>query len=290
MSSDPSVVLSQPHRAWLQEHLTDFRNADEPKAKDGVLKAVTSLFCKKFHIPEKDTKLWPQVIKDFMYLYGRQREHRDLKRWTKEVKYRDVIADYKAKEISAAMAKGKIGTYQGAMKFVVDNLSAEEEKMLQAIFKSWTDNGVPLKKQQEIAARYGARYIREFTDHMLATCGISCVVIASSVTADGQRATLLHDYLPEYGGRGLVDAVPNYKDVKMSAAMNSWELSFDEPAPPKVVKGQPRILVEMNDKKQLMYPEYDPKWHSDTKKTLVRDIVNATYGGPVHELARVTED
>ncbi|KAA1479727.1 hypothetical protein DENSPDRAFT_855527 [Dentipellis sp. KUC8613] len=44
-----------------------------------------------------------------------------------------------------------------------------------------------------------------------------------------------------------------------------------------MLKGHPRITVEIKDKENITYPEYDPTWHSETKKTLVRDIVNASY-------------
>ncbi|KAA1474348.1 hypothetical protein DENSPDRAFT_852225 [Dentipellis sp. KUC8613] len=212
-----------------------------------------------------------------MYKYGRKREHRGHKRWTKKLTIRTIIGTFKHEEVALAQTKGKIGTYQSALSHVQEQLTEAEEKTYQEILEAWEKDGIPEEKQREIAIRHATGYIREFTREMLEMCGISCVVLTSSVKKGGERVTCLNDYLTEYGGRGLTQAVPDYLNKTFERVMNEWEFSFSQPPPPKMLKGHPRITVEIKDKENITYPEYDPTWHSETKKTLVRDIVNASY-------------
>lgn len=61
MAPPSSTELSEDHEEWLREHLGDFRDADDTKAKEDIVKDVTAKFCKKFSIPDRGAKAWHKV-------------------------------------------------------------------------------------------------------------------------------------------------------------------------------------------------------------------------------------
>ncbi|KAA1478359.1 hypothetical protein DENSPDRAFT_854908 [Dentipellis sp. KUC8613] len=149
MAPPSSTELSEDHEEWLREHLGDFRDADDTKAKEDIVKDVTAKFCKKFSIPDRGAKAWHKPVKDFMYKYGRKREHRGHKRWTKKLTIRTIIGTFKHEEVALAQTKGKIGTYQSALSYVQEQLTEAEEKTYQEILEAWEKDGIPEEKQRE---------------------------------------------------------------------------------------------------------------------------------------------
>ncbi|KAA1480195.1 hypothetical protein DENSPDRAFT_887486, partial [Dentipellis sp. KUC8613] len=61
MAPSTPAELTEDHEEWLRKYLADFRNAEDPKKKDDILKDVTTNFCKKFRLPQQGIKEWHAV-------------------------------------------------------------------------------------------------------------------------------------------------------------------------------------------------------------------------------------
>ncbi|TFY54155.1 hypothetical protein EVG20_g9826 [Dentipellis fragilis] len=114
---------------------------------------------------------------------------------------------------------------------------------------------------------------------MLSMLSMTVVMLSTWVNDRGERVQYLFDYADEFGGRGFKKTLPDWHEMKMYDAFDAYVKSFNEPAlPPKTKGGAPRVIVESDEAGKPTYSTYDPKWDTETKQDLVRDVMKHAYG------------